>query len=81
MPDRAVAGSEDRSCRKFLVGRLQLLETDDVRLRQPSQKIGKPPVDAVDVVGRDPHRNCPRMDVLAVRRPAGQLKRGLSLPK
>ena len=47
-----------RGFRKLLVGRLQLLKTDDVRrgLFQPLQQIGQPAVDAVDVVGRDPHR-------------------------
>ena len=73
VPDRAIAGGAERGGRKFLIGRLQLLQADDVRrgLLQPAQQVGEPPVDAVDVVGRDPHRNCPRTDVQAVRRQAG----------
>src|SRR5215213_817944 len=58
MPDRAVAGGPDCSFRKFLVWRLELLEADDVRcgLLQPLQQVRQPSVDAVNVVGRDPHR-------------------------
>jgi hypothetical protein len=66
MPDRAVTGSTERGRRKLVIGRFQLLQADDVRrpFLQPPEHIGKPPVDAVDVVGRNPHRklsNCARM--------------------
>jgi K+ potassium transporter len=68
----------------FFIWRLQLLGTDDVRrgLFQPPEQIGKPPVDAVDVVSRDPHRTCPNAGCKKARRPAGQLKaEDLSAPR
>jgi hypothetical protein len=59
VPDCAVAGGPEYGRRKFLVGRFQLLEADDIRscLFQPRQQIGEATVDAVDVVRRDPHGN------------------------
>jgi hypothetical protein len=57
-------------CQEFVIGRLELLQTDDVRhgLLQPPQEIGKPPVDAINVVGRDPYRHCPTQPKVCPRR-------------
>ena len=57
MPDGAVTGIADRCRRKFLVRRLQLLKACDIRrgAPEPIKQIGETSVDAVDVVGRDPH--------------------------
>ena len=70
VPDRAVTGGAERGGRKFVIGRLQLLQADDVRrgLLQPPQQVGKPPVDAVDVVGRDPHPIVQLLPKLSIRR-------------
>ena len=57
VPHHAVTGIADRCRREFLVGRLQLLQAGDIRrgVPQPIEQIGEASVDAVDVVGRDPH--------------------------
>ena len=56
-PDRAVAGLVDGAERKVLVGRLQLLQANDVGLclLQPSQQVRQPPIDIVDVERGDLH--------------------------
>ena len=61
MPDRAVAGGAERGRGEFVIGCLEFLQTNDVRrgLLKPPQQIAKPPIDAINVVDRDPHRNCP----------------------
>lgn len=71
-PDGMVTRLADRSLRKLLIARLQLLKADDVgpgRL-QPDQQSGEPAVDAVDVEGRDAQRR-PSGDPLCRDRIAG----------
>jgi len=62
MPDGAITGRADLRCREFLVRRLQLLQARDIRrgIPEPGQQIGEASVDAVDVVGRDPHASSSR---------------------
>jgi hypothetical protein len=81
VPDRAVAGDAQRARRKFVIRRLQLLETHDIwrGLFHPPEQVGKPPVDAVDVVGRDPHRIVQMPDMQEARRPAGQVQRRVTM--
>ena len=57
MPDGLVARLADGVDRELLVGRLQLLQAGDVRLRrrEPVEQHGQAAVDAVDVVGGDLH--------------------------
>src|SRR5690606_27514080 len=57
MPDRFVAEVADRSLGELLVGRLELLQADDLGPAQlePAQQHRQPSVDAVDVVGGDFH--------------------------
>jgi hypothetical protein len=70
MPDGAIAGRADRGCREFLVGRLQLLQACDIRrgVSQPIKQIGEASIDAVDVVGRDPHASSSPQRELTPRR-------------
>jgi hypothetical protein len=58
MPDRPIAGIADRLFGETVLGRLELLQADDVGFgqRQPAQQERKPAVDAVDVIGGDLHR-------------------------
>jgi hypothetical protein len=62
VPDRVITGGAERGLRKFVVRRFQLLKTHDAwrGLLQPFQQTGQPPVNAVDIVGRDPHRMLPQ---------------------
>jgi len=57
LPGRTVTGRADCGCRKLLAGRSELLKTGDIRphLLQPVEQIGEATIDAVDIVGRDPH--------------------------
>jgi hypothetical protein len=49
VPNRIVPGRADRRGRKFVVGRLQLLQAGDIgcRLPQPRQQVGEAPIDAL----------------------------------
>jgi len=62
MPDGAITGIADRCRREFLVRRLQLLQARDIRrgVPEPGEQIGDASVDAVDVVGPDPHASSSR---------------------
>lgn len=55
MPDRAVPRLADRLGRKFLVGRFQFLEADDVVVgsREPLEEHGQPAIDAVHIESGD----------------------------
>src|SRR5258705_8162750 len=57
-PNRLVAGALDRGGGEFAIGRLQLLQADDIGrgLAEPRQKIGQPPPDVVDVEAGDFHQ-------------------------
>jgi len=70
MPDGAIAGIADRCCREFLIRRLQLLQARDIRrgVPEPIKQIGEASVDAVDVVGRDPHASSSPRRELSPRR-------------
>ena len=59
MPNRVVACFSDRPIGEFLPWRLQLLKTNHIgrRLLKATEEDRQPPVDAVHVVGRDPHRS------------------------
>jgi hypothetical protein len=57
VPDHSISRLPYRTFRKFLLWRLEFLQTYDVgsRLLQPAKQIGKPGIDAVDVVCGDAH--------------------------
>src|SRR5208337_3919988 len=57
VPDDAIAGLLDHVAGEFLVWRLELLQADDVGLShlEPAQENREPPIDAIDVEGRDLH--------------------------
>src|SRR5262249_17684205 len=70
VPDGAITGRADRFCRVYLVRRLQLLQARDIRggVPEPVKQIGEASVDAVDVVGRDPHASSSPKRELSPRR-------------
>jgi hypothetical protein len=57
-PDGLIAGIAERCLRKARVGRLELLQADDIRPRraQPFEQVRQPADDIVDVEGCDLHR-------------------------
>jgi hypothetical protein len=70
MPNGAITSRADRGCRKFLVGRFEFLQARDIRrgVPEPIKQIGEASVDAVDVVGRDPHASSSPQRELSPRR-------------
>jgi hypothetical protein len=56
VPDHAVTRVANRLFRKFVLRRLELLETGNVglRLTQPAQQNRKASIDAIHIVGGDP---------------------------
>src|SRR5258708_19127818 len=74
VPDHAVTRVANRLFRKFVLRRLELLETGNVvlRLTQPAQQNRKASIDAIYVVGGDPQ-------LLALRSSVTRILHGLFL--